>query len=134
MAIIVARLTHNRFPEIAAKLPREAAKITKKTALRIEETAKTSMAGPKSGRMYGAHQASAPGESPAIDTSTLANSIQTEPESGAVHVVHTGDVESAAHLEFGTVHMAPRPFLGPAASQEEPEFLREMADLERRLR
>ncbi|MDI9548420.1 MAG: hypothetical protein QM346_12565 [Chloroflexota bacterium] len=133
MAIVVARLTHNRFPEIAAKLPREAAKITEKTALRIEETAKTSMAGPKSGRMYGAHQASAPGESPAIDTSNLANSIGTEAMGGASHMVYAG-TEYALSLEFGSPRVAPRPFLGPAASQEEPEFLREMADLERRLR
>ena len=133
MAIIAARLTHNRFPEIAAKLPREAAKITEKTALRIEETAKTSMAGPKSGRMYGAHQASAPGESPAIDTSNLANSIGTEAMGGASHMVYAG-TEYALSLEFGSPRVAPRPFLGPAASQEEPEFLREMADLERRLR
>ena len=133
MAIVVARLTHNRFPEIAAKLPREAAKITEKTALRIEETAKTSMAGPKSGRMYGAHQASAPGESPAIDTSNLANSIGTEAMGGASHMVYAG-TEYALSLEFGSPRVAPRPFLGPAASQEEPEFLRDMADLERRLR
>jgi len=133
MAIVVARLTHNRFPEIAAKLPREAAKITEKKALRIEETAKTSMAGPKSGRMYGAHQASAPGESPAIDTSNLANSIGTEAMGGASHMVYAG-TEYALSLEFGSPRVAPRPFLGPAASQEEPEFLREMADLERRLR
>jgi len=133
MAIVVARLTHNRFPEIAAKLPREAAKITEKTALRIEETAKTSMAGQKSGRMYGAHQASAPGESPAIDTSNLANSIGTEAMGGASHMVYAG-TEYALSLEFGSPRVAPRPFLGPAASQEEPEFLREMADLERRLR
>jgi hypothetical protein len=133
MAIIAARLTHNRFPEIAEKLPREAAKITEKTALRIEETAKTSMAGPKSGRMYGAHQASAPGESPAIDTSNLANSIGTEAMGGASHMVYAG-TEYALSLEFGSPRVAPRPFLGPAASQEEPEFLREMADLERRLR
>jgi len=133
MAIIAARLTHNRFPEIAAKLPREAAKITEKTALRIEETAKTSMAGPKSGRMYGAHQASAPGESPAIDTSNLANSIGTEAMGGASHMVYAG-TEYALSLEFGSPRVAPRPFLGPAASQEEPEFLRDMADLERRLR
>jgi hypothetical protein len=133
MAIIAARLTHNRFPEIAAKLPREAAKITEKTALRIEETAKTSMAGQKSGRMYGAHQASAPGESPAIDTSNLANSIGTEAMGGASHMVYAG-TEYALSLEFGSPRVAPRPFLGPAASQEEPEFLREMADLERRLR
>jgi len=133
MAIIAARLTHNRFPEIAAKLPREAAKITEKTALRIDETAKTSMAGQKSGRMYGAHQASAPGESPAIDTSNLANSIGTEAMGGASHMVYAG-TEYALSLEFGSPRVAPRPFLGPAASQEEPEFLREMADLERRLR
>lgn len=133
MAIIAARLTHNRFPEIAAKLSREAAKITEKTALRIEETAKTSMAGPKSGRMYGAHRASAPGESPAIDTGNLANSIGTESLGGASHIVYAG-TEYALSLEFGSPRVAPRPFFGPAASQAEPEFLRDMADLERRLR
>jgi len=131
--ITAVTITSNRFPEIAAKLPKEAAKITDKTALRIEGTAKASMAEPKSGRIYGTHQASAPGEPPAIDTSALANSIQRGAGKGATHVVYTNQ-EYALSLEFGSPRIAPRPFLGPAASAEEAEFRRDMADLERRLR
>ena len=75
--------------------------------------------------MYGAHQANA-GRISTIDTSNLANSIGTEAMGGASHMVCAG--RNTLSLEFGSPRSF-QAFLGPAASQEEPEFLREMADL-----
>lgn len=132
MPTVVATLTHNRFAEIAARLPREAREVAAETAHEIEADAKQRMAEPKSGRMYGAHRASAPGEAPAMDTGALASSIQVAPERGSTYVVFTNQ-EYAAHLEFGTVKMAPRPFFGPAASRALPGFVDAIGDLERRL-
>lgn len=79
----------------------------------LESKIKIDMAAPKSGRVYGKHTASAPGESPAIDTSDLANSVMTEADGEDV-LVGTNN-EYAEPLEFGTVRMAARPFMGPAA-------------------
>lgn len=66
---------------------------------------------PKSGAVYGDHQASAPGEPPAWDTGELGESIEISgtPQRlrlsvGAPHLVF---------LEVGTVHMAPRPWVAP---------------------
>lgn len=65
----------------------------------------------KGGRFYAGtgHQASYPGEAPAIDTGNLANSLYVrriklgEWEVGAT-------AEYAPHLEFGTTRMEARPF------------------------
>jgi phage gpG-like protein len=71
--------------------------------------------GPKSGRTYGAHTASAPGQYPASDTGRLAGSVRMElPQAGNV----TGRVGTAVAygpmLEFGTARMAARPWLLPS--------------------
>lgn len=72
----------------------------------------------KSGRLYrrgrtAMHQASAPGEAPAVDTGFLTNSIQvatTGPLTAEIQI----PAEYAAYLEFGTRRMAPRPYVQPA--------------------
>lgn len=71
--------------------------------------------GPKTGRVYGNHQASAPGQYPASDTGRLAGSIRMElPQAGNM----TGRVGTAVAygpmLEFGTSRMAARPWLLPS--------------------
>ena len=87
-------------------------------ALVIEGAAKISMsATAHTGARYGRHQASAPGETPAVDTGTLVNSISTWVDSQSderiVMGVGTG-ILYAKFLEFGTRHMEARPFMRPA--------------------
>jgi HK97 gp10 family phage protein len=83
----------------------------------IEAEAKLLMTGVKTGREYRRrgriHIASAPGESPAVDTGFLINSIQTDVKSDTETVV-TIAAEYAEALEFGTENMAARPFVRPA--------------------
>lgn len=129
---VVVTVTSNRFPEIARKLPVEAGKIVQKTLFAGQTWVRISMAEQKSGRAYGAHTASAPGETPAMDTGALANSIQTEMDSQTSGTIFT-NMEYAAYLEFGTRKMAARPFMAPMAEAIRPEFLSEMAALEKRL-
>jgi HK97 gp10 family phage protein len=133
MPTTVVTLTTNRFPELVRRLPREVGRIVEEAALEIETTAKVGMAEQKSGRIYGDHQASAPGEYPAMDTGALANSLETDPENQTTYVVHTS-MEYAPYLEFGTANMEPRPFLGQAASEVEPDFVDALGDLEDKLR
>lgn len=102
-------------------------KLVAKTALGIETKIKTEMAAAKSGREYGGHVASAPGEAPAIDTGELINSIQTD-INGLSATVGTNQ-EKAAHLEFGTAHIAARPFMEPAFEEAKPEFERELKEI-----
>lgn len=83
---------------------------------------------PKTGRMYGKHQASAPGESPATDTGALANSVSTSVDQAAL----TGNVNFgtgySAALEFGTAKIAPRPYARPALMNKRDEITADIAD------
>lgn len=73
---------------------------------------------------YKAHQRSAPGEAPAVDTSTLVNAVDVDQMEWHTAIVHTGDNEYAAPLEFGAPsrNLEPRPFMRPAFEREFPNF------------
>ena len=120
----------NDLPKITAQMAPYARLVVLKTTLDIERESKQSMSGPKHGREYPSknrkmHQASAPGEAPAIDTGVLVNSIQSQMTGPMTGIVFT-NTEYAPILEFGSVHMAPRPFFLPAAKQAWPSFLEAM--------
>ena len=92
------------------------------SAKHVEAEAKRSIvSGQKSGRTYKrrsvTHQASAPGEAPASDTGRLVNTITSylnTSEGESTVVAGRGTVKYAAMLEFGTRHIAARPFMFPA--------------------
>lgn len=82
---------------------------------------------PKTGRIYRRrgveHQASAPGEAPASDTGTLVSRIATDYADLSRLVARVGaHTEYAAHLEFGTSRMEPRPFMRPALATVSPKI------------
>lgn len=131
MATTVVTLSHNRFPELARRLPQATRRIVHETVFEIEANIKVDMAQSKSGRMYGDHQASAPGESPAVDISNLINSIQTDADEGIVYT----NAEYAPPLEYGAPmnNLEPRPFMTPAAEAARPNFMRKMSNLEQYL-
>ena len=136
MATTVTTLRFNRFAEIAARLPAEVGEIVEETIREIETEVKDGMAAAKSGRVYSrgtrVHQASAPGEMPAIDFSNLANSVQVEMDGETAGAVYT-NAEYAGHLEYGTVNMEARPYFTTAAEAARPGFERRMRALEGRL-
>lgn len=84
------------------------------------------MKGPKTGRMYGRHQASKAGEYPAADTGNLAKSIQQR----HTHTVlgPAVDVEASASyaepLELKAPERGGRPFLGRAFQAKYVEAIR----------
>ncbi len=145
-SLVVTKLMVNRLPEITTTLRPRVSAVVRKVAADISTRAQNSMTGEKSGRIYLrprntkavaakrtakrklaasdyiAHQASAPGEAPAIDTGTLKGSIRVEMEPRDLVAIVGTDVEYAPHLEFGTSRMAPRPYLGPAAEAVRPSF------------
>jgi HK97 gp10 family phage protein len=115
------KLTDNRLPAIAAKARAQADQLVEVTAQHIVTHMKTSMAEEKHGEMYGTHQASAPGEAPAIDTGHLVNSIQIERTGQAQRTITVG-VDYGLALEMGTRNMAARPSMRPALEKEAPTF------------
>jgi len=99
-------------------IAKDAGKFVRQIAFAIEAEMKLLMAGPKSGRLYRrrggrTHQASAPGEAPAVDTGFLINSIRTVVKSDTRAEI-TVAAEYAEGLEFGTDRVAARPFVRPA--------------------
>ncbi len=102
----------------------------RQAAYSAEAVAKRSLAEPKTGTLYKRgniiHQASAPGEPPAMDTGLLANSISTTAE-GSLRYVVSASAHYAIYLEYGTYKMAARPFMRPAFEQVKPGFLEAIA-------
>lgn len=93
----------------------------------LEGFIKQSMQEGHHGRIYRrggkVHQASAPGETPAIDYGFLVNSIEASLlDSNTAQV--TTNSEAAPALEFGTGRMAARPFMRPAIDEHENEIVR----------
>lgn len=133
-----ARLTYNRFPEIARRLPVAAMEVVEETLEDMDRTVQTGMRAGGSGRVYvrgaRAHQASAPGQMPAVDLGMLVGSLSHEIIRGRYTGYYFTAVLYAPMLEYGTSRMLARPFLTPAAEQARGRFLSKMRKLESRLR
>lgn len=63
------------------------------------------------------HQASAPGEAPAVDTGQLLRTILFEAGNNTLEVGSAGGAPYSEFLEDGTKNMEPRPFLQPAVDK-----------------
>lgn len=152
----------NRIPEIIQRLSAALTEIVQETLNEIETDIAVAMGEPKSGREYRRgerwHQASAPGEAPAIDMGALAASIQQRLDDhgqvGAEGLVFT-NAEIGPYLEYGTgqtgsawplperpadvdyttslAGMAPRPYMTPAAERARSGFEEKLRKLESRL-
>jgi hypothetical protein len=109
--INVAAVT-SAITKVASKTIREAITLIHQGLLQL-------FALPKTGRKYkrqgGTHQASAPGEAPAIDTGFLQNSIVPDTSNPLKGILTIG-AEYAALLEEGSPggRLLPRPFVRPA--------------------
>lgn len=104
-----------------------ASRVIRAFTLRTVERIKAAFKLPKSGRVYRVsrtgkpHQASAPGESPAILTSFLQDSILTTFPTAREGIIAIG-AAYAPYLEYGTVRMKPRPYIAPAIKETVAEF------------
>lgn len=91
---------------------------------------------PKTGRMYGTHQSSAPGEAPANWSGELARSIYIDRKGSNQYVTRREVGASAPHatvLEFGGItdshnYIAPRPFVAPAYDLYYEDMITAVAD------
>lgn len=132
--VTVSVTSFNRIPRIARAISNGGDAIVGKTAFDVQGEVLESMSGAKSGRYYAIpgvkssrkggggrrHRASAPGQAPARLTGALAGSVGVKRSfmSAIVYV----STKYAAHLEYGTVNMAARPFLRPAARKFQAIF------------
>jgi HK97 gp10 family phage protein len=83
---------------------------------------------PKTGVMYGSHQASAPGEPPASETGRLILSFRVTTELDDVRPKVRVSTQSlyAKYLEYGTSRMAARPFMRPALATIRRDVLKQV--------
>lgn len=107
-------------PELMQKVNAAISRFVRKSALYIEGEIKSSMAEPKSGESYPrgkdkTHVASAPGESPAVDSSNLIGSIM--PQIFPLEAKVGTPVEYAIYLEEGTTRMDERPVWEKTATE-----------------
>lgn len=105
----------NATPELMQKLQAGVSRFIRKGAHYVEGKLKSSMAEPKSGRTYkrgkdGTHVASAPGESPAVDSSSYINDLKPVFENSLEARIGTV-LDYPVLLEEGTPGgmIAPRP-------------------------
>lgn len=96
-----------------------------------EEATSLILNGPKTGRIYRrrgvAHQASAPGESPASDTGNLLRNIQTSVDPAALKGNVNFGTTYSRYLEYGTAKMAPRPYARPALANKQDDIRDDIA-------
>lgn len=126
------KITRDRTPELMQKLDAAIGRFVRKGAGYIEGELKTSMTAAKSGKQYkrgkdGIHIASAPGESPAVDSSNLIGSIQQIFPSTLEAKIGT-NVEYAVMLEAGTSRMAARPLWEKTAKDALPTLEKMLAE------
>lgn len=104
--------------DAADKVAADVADGVKAVAITVQSDVRKRLGSPGTGRVYKGHQASAPGEPPAVRTGTLRRSIQID-LSGLSNKrnpsVRVGtNLAYARYLEFGTRIMAARPFMRPS--------------------
>ena len=114
----------------ASKRQKAVARAAKVAGLAVQAAARVSiLRDPHTGAMYGNHQASAPGESPASDTGNLARNIVllADEQNGIAYVISRAPYSAA--LEYGAKikmangkfrFIASRPFMGPALEKNLP--------------
>ena len=117
----------SNIPHLVGRMRARATRLVRRTASDIAADTRTSMGGLKHGRKYTrggkTHQASAPGEAPAIETPEggYAQTIRTAKVDDLTSAVGTDDPRGPA-LELGGRRVASRPHLGPAAARAREGF------------
>lgn len=94
----------------------------------VKEVKRLIMTGPKTGRMYGSHQASAPGEPPANKTGRLVNSSSYKLR-GSYQMEVGEDASYAGFLENGTKKMRPRQHLIRAINNKARDLINKFQEL-----
>lgn len=104
-------------------------RVLEASAAKMDRSAKLLIdRGVKSGKRYGRHQTSAPGEAPATHTGRLIQSITWQVLNQGFTVEIGSPLDYAAFLEEGTQRMDPRPWLKPAYDQQVDAIVSDITD------
>ena len=119
---------NDKTPRLRDLIKADAGKLALMTAFDIKTHATISMNAEKHGVMHRKHVASAPGESPAVHTGTLVNSLAAKPIGEHSAEMSVG-AEYGISLELGTRRMSARPFVRPAAEAAMKMFVKRLKDM-----
>ncbi len=118
-----------RLRQVAQAAPDASGPVLGAMGLILEDAIKRRLSHPGTGRLYArgrrVHQASAPGEPPAVDTGHLRNSIGSEAVDQVLRVGAAAgyapalEYGSARPVPGGVVFVQPRPFMAPAFAEVE---------------
>lgn len=128
-------LDERELVRLIKQYPQEADNWLRGVALEMENDLKQGMLdSPADGETYKrgkgrVHIASSPGNAPRPDMGALLGSINTQ-RRGRLHYEHRDGVEYGIFMEFGTEHIAPRPWVNPVYEDWRKKIL---ADAERNL-
>jgi len=118
---ISVRIDRARFDRILHGHPKAADDALGALALEGQRIVVTSFNTSPPGRSYRrgsiVHVASQPGYPPNVDIGGLRAAIGVRRPGQLRRSIHTGNVEYAPYLEFGTTRMAARPFMRPMAAK-----------------
>jgi hypothetical protein len=90
----------NKIPELFQKLEAAVSRFVQTSAADLGDAARAAMGGPRSGRLYGSHQASAPGEPPASRSGKYLSGIEIL-EGSSLEAKVGASVSYAPILEYG---------------------------------
>jgi len=113
----------NKIPELFQKLEAAVSRFVQTSAADIGEAARVAMNAPKSGRFYGAHRASAPGEAPASRSGKYLSSIEVL-EGASLEAMVGVNVPYAPVLEYGLN----RPLWGRVLTEKLPTLETKLDD------
>lgn len=115
-------------PQLIAAIPKNADKVAEKAANMLVDTMQASFKEPKGSRDRHGKPVSVAGEPPASDVGrNLYESLDVE-KIDQGHWAAYSDTKVAVFLEYGTKHMAPRPFATPAAEKVASEVEQMLKD------
>ena len=119
-------LVFNHIPRISQAASAAIAQQVEESAKNIGEDSRGKMRESKHGRVYiingQPHQASAPGEAPAVLTGDLVDSIKEQKVNDLTWQVVSDGIQS--WWEYGLRGYPARPYFRPAADKEKPDFVR----------
>lgn len=115
IGINIASIAPSAVAQIEAQLPTRAVLATNE----LRNAAIEVLSGQGGGRRYGRHQASAPGQPPAVRTGALRGSWRPISDGGFNPGIETS-IFYAGYLEGGTSKMAARPFVDKIVETAEP--------------
>lgn len=122
----------NHAKQRSSELRRGVARNVEAAATLLQGELKRTLRGQRSGALYPVrpgsptvYRASAPGEPPAVATGRLLNSVEAASAGKARWLVGT-PLKYGRHLEFGTIHMRPRPWFRVTAREQRKAIRRQL--------